>query len=302
LAGAVAVCAVFLVLLWLMLRLRSRRNTALTERNDALSERNTALSERNTALDELTVALSERNTALTERNDALSDMNTTKDRFFNIISHDLKNPALALNDALRILVKKGLLWDADTLTGYYGDLLLSSENHVELILHLLNWAKAQTGRITCSPKKFYLADRLHPDVAQVRGMAQKKAVALVDAVPEDTVVDADPDIIATVVRNLLTNAVKFTRADGTVTLSATPSADGRLTVTVSDTGVGMSEEQIQNLFRLDSARSKPGTAGEQGTGLGLIVCRDLLEKHGATLHVESCQGEGSRFSFELRTF
>jgi signal transduction histidine kinase len=107
-------------------------------------------------------------------------------------------------------------------------------------------------------------------------------------------------MLSTVVRNLLTNAVKFTQAGGTVSLTIEAASDGRVTVAVSDTGSGMSEEQLRTLFRLDSQHSRPGTAGEQGTGLGLIVCKEMLDKHHSKLHVESRIGEGSRLWFELR--
>ena len=112
-------------------------------------------------------------------------------------------------------------------------------------------------------------------------------------------------MLATVVRNLLSNAVKFTPAGGTVTLEVKsfgePSSilNSQFSISVADTGIGMTEEEINSLFRLDSARSRRGTAGEQGSGLGLIVCKELLEKHGSVLHVESTPGNGSRFWFTI---
>ena len=289
LVAGVTVCAVLLVLLWFMLRLRSRRNAALNERNLALSERNAALSE----------------------------MNATKDKFFSIISHDLRNPVVAQRDALKMLVQNSSVWDADMLSGYYRELLNSADGQVELVYNLLSWAQLQTGRITYNPSTFNLAHRLRSDINLIRNMAEKKGVAFAASIPEDADITGDAAMLSIVVRNLLTNAVKFTEAspdpsrrgeEGTVTLSATPvygGGDATDTVTgyviaVSDTGVGMSEEQVDSLFRLDSARSQPGTAGEQGTGLGLIVCRDLLERHGCELRVESKKGVGSTFSFELQ--
>ena len=264
LTGEVILSCVILVLLWNMLRLRNRRNRVLTERNEVLDE-----------------------------------MNATKDKFFSIVSHDLKNPATALYDALKMLVKNGRSWNTDTLTDYYDELLNSSERLIELIHHLLSWANVQTGRIACTPEQFYLSARLRFEVSQARIMAQKKEVTLNDAIPDDALVTADSNILATVVRNLLTNAIKFTASGGTVTLSVEPAANGKHIIAVSDTGTGIAKEQTGNLFRLDSAVSKTGTAGEQGTGLGLIVCKDLLEKHGTTLHVESEEGKGSRFWFEM---
>ena len=106
-------------------------------------------------------------------------------------------------------------------------------------------------------------------------------------------------MLSTVVRNLLTNAVKFTASGGTVSLSVEPAAKGKHIVSVSDNGLGMSREQLQQLFRLNSSHSRKGTSGEQGSGFGLIVCRELVEKHGTTLNMESEEGKGSRFWFEL---
>jgi len=116
---------------------------------------------------------------------------------------------------------------------------------------------------------------------------------------KDAIINGDSNIIATIIRNLLTNAIKFTASGGQVALTVEPSENGKYTITVSDTGTGMSEEQLQNLFKLDSTFHRKGTADEQGSGLGLIVCKELLEKHGSVLHVESEEGKGSTFLFEI---
>ena len=130
-------------------------------------------------------------------------------------------------------------------------------------------------------------------------MAANKQIHLSVTIPDNTLITGDRNIIATILRNLLTNAVKFTASGGTVSLTVEATADGKHSFTVSDNGVGMTAEQIQNLFRLDSAQSRKGTSDEQGTGLGLIVCSELLEKHNSRLHVESEERKGSRFWFEV---
>ena len=277
LAGGVVVLVVFLVLLWYMLRLRNRRNRALTERNNALSE-----------------------------------SNATKDRFFSIISHDLKNPAIAQRDALQMLLDHEGAWDAQTLNRYYHSLLKSADGQVNLLYNLLNWAQVQTGRMPYRPAPFDLAAELQKtDISLLQNMANRKGVTLTVEMPETAIVTGDADMLATVVRNLLVNAIKFTPAGGTVTLKASPNPSegggfsppsGELEgacISVTDTGAGMSEEQIRNLFQLDSRQSHRGTANEQGSGLGLIVCRELLEKHGSKLHIESEPGKGSRFWFTI---
>jgi signal transduction histidine kinase len=235
-----------------------------------------------------------------KRNRILAETNATKDQFFSIISHDLKNPTVALRDNLKLLVHNVRLWDVDTLTEHGNELLKSAEGQVELLNSLLNWARLQTGRMTYTPEKFNLSAML-PDIFLIRKMAETKGLTFSATIPDDTLVVGDFNMLSTVVRNLLTNAVKFTASGDTVNLSVEPTTAGNYVVAVSDTGTGMSEEQVRNLFNLDKLQYRHGTANEEGTGLGLIVCRELLEKHGSTLHVESEEGKGSKFWFELKT-
>jgi len=195
------------------------------------------------------------------------------------------------------------------LSEYANELLKSAEGHVGLIFNLLGWARLQTGRMIYEPKPFYLAARLHADIFLIRNIAAKKGVTLIDRIPDEILVTGDSNMLSTVVRNLLTNAVKFTAEGGTVRLGISPCQDAstvpkvpqvpKYTISITDTGTGMTTEQIQKLFRLDSALSRTGTSGEQGSGLGLIVCKELLEKHGTELHIESEAGKGSRFWFEI---
>ena len=259
LTGGVVISMVILFLLWYMLRLRNRRNRILAE------------------------------------------MNATKDKFFNIISHDLKNPAIAQRDALQLLVNRAGTWDSDKLADYHTGLLKAAEEQAELIYNLLGWAQLQTGRISYTPVVFSLSARLRTDLALLRNMAESKNITFTTQMPDDALVTGDSNMLSTVVRNLLANAIKFTAGGGTVTLeiSRPVSTTAKYTVSISDTGTGMSREEVQNLFCIDRQTSKRGTAGEHGTGFGLIVCKEFLEKHGSVLNVESEEGKGSRFWFEI---
>jgi signal transduction histidine kinase len=262
------------------------------------------------------------------RNRELAETNATKNKYFSIISHDLKNPAVNQRDALQLLVKNSDRCDRDTLTAYLQKLYQSAEGLVNLLDSLLDWAQVQTGRLPYNPVQFDLTAAIQSEVAIIKHIADNKGVKLNIRTPETAIVNGDYNMLTTVVRNLLTNAVKFTPEGGTVMLSITqsnlplppPKGDNsspispisptspispispvspKFSVSVSDTGIGMSPEQVQNLFRLDIKQSRSGTAGEQGSGLGLIVCKELLQKHGSRLHVESEIGKGSRFFFEL---
>ena len=263
------------------------------------------------------------------RNRTLTETNATKDQFFSIISHDLKNPATAQRDAIQVLFNNASRWDSGTLTGYCGELLRSADNMVELLYNLLNWAQVQTNRMTYQPRPFDLSQELGSDLALIRKMAENKGVMFETDMPPQAIVNGDTDMMLTVVRNLLTNAVKFTPKGGTVKLAISPvslfqkNADEtddadfhgkyneenprksassvfknpiKYTVSVADTGIGIDVEGVFN-----TPHPRRGTAGEPGTGLGLIVCKELLEKHKSQLHVESRVGEGSKFWFELNS-
>ena len=237
----------------------------------------------------------------------LTEMNAMKDKFFSIISHDLKNPVIAQRDALQLLLDNSEKWDVESLIVYYHELLKSADNQVTLLFNLLNWAQVQTGRMPYRPTHFDLTAVLQPDIAIIQNMAARKGITCEINIPQNTIITGDDNMLVMVIRNLLTNAVKFTHEGGNIALHISSDmhanvihgAPTKYTVAISDTGIGMSAEQMQNIFRTDAKYSKPGTAGEQGSGLGLLVCKELLEKHGAKLHVESEEGKGSRFWFEI---
>jgi len=245
------------------------------------------------------------------RNRDLVESNATKDKFFNIISHDLKNPAVAQRDGMQFLADNAEKWDANNISYYCRKQLKSANGMVELLKNLLNWAQLQTGRNTYRPAQFNLMEVIQSDMGVIKSMAEQKNITFVALTPQKAFITADENMLTAVVRNLLANAVKFTEEGGKVVLEIKEikacgdkkdkeiKACGTYIVSVSDTGRGMSREQQQNLFRIDLEQSTRGTSGEQGTGLGLIVCKEFLKKHGTTLHVESEEGKGSRFWFEV---
>jgi signal transduction histidine kinase len=236
----------------------------------------------------------------TRSNRELAAANATKDKFFSIISHDLKNPAIAQRDAIQLLLENPTKWDEASLTNYYRKLLKSAKGQVELLYALLDWAQLQTGRMPFQLTQVDLVAFMQSNIGLIRDMADAKGIAFNVKTPAAAVVVCDNNMLTTVVRNLLINAIKYTAKGGSVTFDISPGTGGQsYVVSVTDTGTGMSAEQIQNLFRLDKPQSRHGTDGEQGSGLGLIVCRELLQKHGSVLHIESEEGKGSRFWFQL---
>ena len=233
------------------------------------------------------------------RNRVLAEMNATKNKFFSIISHDLKNPALAQRDAIRQLVKNAASWNSDELRNCYHNLLKSADEEVELIYTLLSWAQIQTEGISYTPVTFDLPTKLSTDISLIRKIAESKKITLTDNIPTHAAITGDINMLLTVIRNLLTNAVKFTPVGGEVTLTIEPAAENKHTITINDTGIGMTSEELSNLFCIDKMPTRKGTLGEQGTGLGLIICKELLKKHDSALQIESVEGKGSRFWFEI---
>jgi len=234
-----------------------------------------------------------------KRNTELTESNQTKDKFLTIISHDLKNPALAQKNALKALVDMGGALDSATMSMYHKELYKASESHVNLILNMLDWARVQAGRITFSPTRVLLSDIVSDQIQTVNPSAKEKNISLSSTVSNEIFVNVDRNMISTVVRNLLTNAIKFTPDGGRIDVSAKDMGD-KISCSVKDSGVGMTKEQIDGLFDIIKPKSTSGTKGETGTGLGFTVCREFVERNGGTMTVESVKGEGSTFTFTLK--
>jgi len=246
--------------------------------------------------------------ARTRQKQILAEINATKDKFFTIISHDLKSPAVAQRNFIKILIDSKKPDDEEVVM--LNKLLHSADSQLELLYNLLSWAKLQTGRMQYCPVQFNLATELRKDsFLHFHNLAKNKEIALQFITPEPLFVTADVNMMNTVIRNLLDNAIKFTPRGGKVTLEIAQTGINKginplaptTRISVSDTGMGMTEEQIRKLIGRDAMNrvSTRGTAGEAGTGLGLTVCKELLEKHGSTLHIESEPGKGSTFWFEI---
>ncbi|MDR1779774.1 MAG: hypothetical protein LBR50_03460 [Tannerella sp.] len=235
------------------------------------------------------------------RNRALALINATKDKFFNIISHDLRAPANSLRTGLQLVHRTAETLKPDEVKEYSSELLKTADGQIELLDSILDWARVQAGRLEYNPSRIDLAAELRNELHLIRTSAKNKGITLTVNIADDTFVHADRAMLCTVVRNLLNNAVKYTSSGGEVCLEVAPLEHNRYAFTVSDNGTGMTAEQLDNLFRIDKRTSVNGTAGEKGTGLGLVVCKELVEKHGSTLTVKSEPGKGTSFRFEIET-
>jgi signal transduction histidine kinase len=239
--------------------------------------------------------------SLRESEMQLRELNATKDKFFSIIAHDLKSPFNAIVGFSELLVDQIREKDYDGLIEYAGYIHSSSLRAMSLLSNLLEWSRTQIGRMNYSPERIELQAIVNETIELLTDSAKQKDIAISNKIPEKLIVFADKTMIGTVLRNLVSNALKFTNTGGHVTLTA-QQVDDNLLVSVSDNGVGIRKEAIPNLFLIEESKSTSGTEKETGTGLGLMLCKEFIEKHGGRIWAESEVGVGSTFKFTLPKF
>ncbi len=235
------------------------------------------------------------------KNEELLKLNSEKDKFFSIIAHDLRSPfngflglTHMLVDELDVLTLKEIQKIAMTMRS-------SATNLFRLLENLLNWSRMEQGLIPFNPEKVLLLPTVNESLTVALGLAKNKGIELSCNIPDELAVQADNYMLQTVIRNLVSNAVKFTHKGGKITIAAKSLPANSVEISVEDTGIGMSKKMIDNLFKLDQNTSRKGTEGEPSTGLGLIISKDFIEKHGGRIWVESEEGNGSTFYFTLPT-
>jgi len=229
----------------------------------------------------------------------LKELNDMKDKFFSIIAHDLRGPIGSFTSFLEFLTDKNHNHSGPEMEGYLNMMKTSSNSTLFLLDNLLYWARSQRGTLPFKPSQQRLCMLIRQNIELYRTTAEKKLIKLTAEVDNDLIAEADPNMLNTIVRNLINNALKFTSSGGEVIVKAF-AADKQIVVSVIDNGIGISAEAIDGLFRLDANPvSIKGTKGEEGSGLGLVLCREFVEKHGGTIHVESVAGQGSTFRFSI---
>lgn len=231
------------------------------------------------------------------QNRQLLQLNQTKDKFFGIIAHDLRNPLSAfqgVGEQLQFYLQKG---DTDKLQKISGLISKSAANLGALLDNLLSWALLNRGMIPYHPESLSPASEADMNFEIHENAAQAKNIRLENHIPRHILVLADRNALQTIFRNIIGNAIKFTPPGGQVTLSS-EAIGAAVFISISDTGAGMSAEKINQLFSLDK-RSEHGTAGEKGAGLGLVLCKELVEMNQGALQVFSTEGQGSTVRFSL---
>lgn len=234
---------------------------------------------------------------LKQSKEVLRELNLTKDKFFSIIAHDLRSPFQGLLGISSILVEEDSLTLEERLQ-YERKLFEGIKNQYGLLDALLTWSRLQRGVIEFKPEESNLLADTEEAFGPLLSTATKKDQKLECQISESLYAKYDRNMIATVVRNLVSNAIKFTGERGKITVNAKVGKSA-VTVTVSDTGIGMSQEDIEKLFRIDTHFSRRGTNDEGGSGLGLILCKEFIDKHNGKIWAESELGNGTSFHFSI---
>ena len=242
--------------------------------------------------------LNRKNLKIEEQRKELEKLNASKNKFFSIIAHDLKNPFHTVMGYSYLLDKEFDHFSDVEKRKYASDIYKSSNSIFRLLQNLLDWSRSQTGRLKYSPQELDFGDIYENIQNLLKPMADKKNIGLHIEMDGESNVFADPMMLEAVLRNLLNNAIKFTHEKGVV--KTTVKDEGtKVQVCVQDNGVGIHTDELENLFQIDSKHKRKGTNHEDGSGLGLIICEEFVKKNGGVIWADSKPGEGSRFYFTI---
>jgi len=228
----------------------------------------------------------------------LEELNATKDKFVSIIGHDLRGPIGSINSFLELFSENLHTYTSETIEKYIKVLKSQTENTFNLLEDILMWAHSQSSKIPFEPEVLTLNDICQAEIMSLQISARNKKITVSNKVDKTVELFADRNMLKTILRNLISNAIKFTNENGNVLLSAEEDA-ASVTVTVSDNGIGIKPEKLSSVFEISKINTSVGTANEKGTGLGLMLCKDFVEKHGGKIWIESEVGKGTDVKFSI---
>ena len=237
--------------------------------------------------------------ALAKTNEKLSKTVAEKDKFFSIIAHDLRSPFNGFLQFTELMMDEIESFSTEEIIEFSKNMHQSAANLYKLIENLLEWAQMQRGTICFDPNEISVNDMVSQGISTIQQRAEQKGIAISSDLTESFMVYADEKMVNAVFRNLLSNSVKFSSKEGKIIVKAKKLSNQMLEVSISDTGVGMTEKTLNKLFKMNEKVGSKGTDGEPSTGLGLLLCKEFVEKQGGTIWVESEVGKGSTFYFTL---
>jgi signal transduction histidine kinase len=233
-----------------------------------------------------------------QKNEELVKLNSEKDKFFSIIAHDLKSPFQGLIGYSEILTKEYNSLSEEEKINFINSISELSKSSYKLLQNLLDWSRLQTGNMIFTPEKFNVLLEFYHTLSLKKQTAQNKAIEFNYEIDDSIYIYADKNMLLTVIRNLISNAIKFTNKGGKITLRVIK-MNKTIEFSVCDNGVGIQKDRLDKIFSIDNNKSSKGTANEAGTGLGLMLCEELVEKHNGKIWCESIAGTGSKFFFTI---
>jgi signal transduction histidine kinase len=277
------------------------KNRIIEQQNKVVNETNSLLEMRQEQISKQTEELKSQKKILAKRNKELQELVATKDKFFSIIAHDLKNPMNALIGFSELLYKDKPHLDSLRREKMIELIYTNAKNTYKLLDNLLLWSRMQTGMIKENLMNVNIEELFEAADNLLKNMRKQKEIILSSDFAPERKVFADPVMISSVINNLLTNAIKFTPPEGRIHFS-TQTYNNTLQVCISDTGIGIPKEEIPNLFNIDHSYTTEGTNHEKGTGLGLMLCKEFVKRNHGKIWVESNVNLGSKFYFTLKLF
>jgi signal transduction histidine kinase len=244
--------------------------------------------------------LKESNEEIINKNETLKELNATKDKFFSIISHDLRSPLSSIVNLSELMTDRSYDFSVDEIGSFAKSLHQTADSTYKLLENLLEWSRLQRGNISFNPEKIIISDFFTSCDPSLFEKAKNKNVKIEMKHVEDLVVIADKNMLRTIMRNLLSNAIKFTKSNEKVVIEVKKLKKGEVLFAIKDNGIGMPLEMISRLFNVAENVSRPGTDDEPSSGLGLILCKEFVEQHNGKIWVESTEGKGSTFFFTIK--
>jgi signal transduction histidine kinase len=270
----------------------------LTNLHTILKEINEEIIEKNEELEKTNTILENQKQSIVVKNTELQDLNKTKNKFFSIISHDLKNPFQSILGLSGILVDEIETCSSAEIIEFAQAIRISSQNAYRLLENLLEWSQSQIGTISFNPEVIELQQIINDTLRISASTSQAKKITIRSEIQDSFQFIGDRQMISTILRNLVANAIKYTHRFGEIKLTAIKK-DNKVQISVIDNGIGLNAQYIEKLFKINEKTSVPGTENERGTGLGLVLCKEFIDKHGGTIWVESELEKGSTFSFSI---
>ena len=234
-----------------------------------------------------------------QQNKELKELNATKDKFFSIIAHDLRGPIGNMMQISEVIAVKGSV-DDETLYSFLDSQKELSKNTFQLLDNLLNWARSNTNKIEYYPAALNINEIINSGIGNIKIQAASKNITVSASYSDENLAYADENMFRLIIRNLLSNAIKFTPQGGIISITTTTGETNSIRIAVKDTGIGMPPKMLDNLFHVDINTNRPGTEGESSNGLGLMLCKEFIEKNEGKIWVESEEGKGSTFYFTLK--